>query len=107
MTPFWYLVAYDIHQPRRGQRVYREIRKHGTMLLESLYLCHGTGQELNQRLARLRHLAGPSASDVVAYRLRPSQPIHLAGTARPTAGIHEFGLPSMSAWSACDNEDGH
>ena len=100
MTPGWYLVSYDISNAKRGQRVQRLIRKSGVMLLESLYLCAGSGFDLERHLTQLRHLAGASARNVVVYRLRGSQPIHVAGTACPAPGIYEFGSPTLKAHSA-------
>lgn len=105
MTPSWHLVSYDIAQPRRGQRVYRRIRKSGLFLLESLYLCEDTGQGMATLLAELRKLAGPSARDVVSYRLRPGQPIHAFGTACPHAGIRCFGMPDIKAHAVATNAD--
>lgn len=100
MTPSWYLLAYDVSAARRGRQVQREVRKHGIALLESLYLCQASAAQLQQQLAQLRQLAGPSAADVVAYRLHASQPMHVFGTARLPAGLHHLGLPPMQVHAA-------
>ncbi|HYN77476.1 MAG TPA: CRISPR-associated endonuclease Cas2, partial [Lamprocystis sp. (in: g-proteobacteria)] len=37
-SPGWYLVAYDIADPRRLQRLHRRLRRDGATLQESVFL---------------------------------------------------------------------
>jgi CRISPR-associated protein Cas2 len=51
-----YLVAYDISEPRRLQRVYQEMLGWGTRLQNSVYLCDLTRGELVRLRRRLLDL---------------------------------------------------
>lgn len=91
----WYVVSYDIAGARQGQRVHRYLKRSASMLLESLYLYFGTAAEMAELHRHLRLLAGPSASDVVAYGLRGPLAIRTWGKACQPRGITNFGLPPM------------
>ena len=94
----WYAVSYDIAEPRRGQRVQRNLKRHASQLLESLYLYRGTAGEMAELLRQTRRLAGPSAADVVAYGLRGPMAIRAWGRACQPEGIVDFSLPPIVAY---------
>ena len=87
-----YLLSYDVVGARYGQRVQRHVRKHASMLLESLYQFNGDAESCQDLLQQLRQLAGPSAPNVVGWRIRGDEPMRYWGTALPPAGILDFSL---------------
>lgn len=63
----YWLVAYDIADPRRLARVHRVLSRHGLRLQYSLYLAQTTGAGLQALLDELRPLIDRRADDVRAY----------------------------------------
>lgn len=94
MSGDWYLLAYDVSGARPSQQVHRCVRQQAHFLLESLYLRQGDASAMAQWHMALRKLAGPSAPDVVMYRMIPNRPMHVFGTARPLPGMHLLEMPA-------------
>lgn len=95
MESGWYFLSYDISGARHGRRVQRQLRKQAHRLLESLYLYKGGADNARQLLQNMRQLAGSSASEVVMYRLRQSQPIWVCGAISKESGVMDFSLPTL------------
>jgi hypothetical protein len=88
-----YLVSYDVSGARNGQRVQRRVRRHATMLLESLYHFRGDAAAFDRLVQELRARAGRSAPDVAGWRLRERVSMRCWGTALSPEGILDFRLP--------------
>jgi CRISPR-associated protein Cas2 len=68
-----YLIAYDIADPARLQRVHRFLKRHGMALQYSVFLARLSGPGLQALLAGVEELIEPREDDVRAYAL-PVQP---------------------------------
>lgn len=66
----WYLVAYDIANPRRLGRIHRRIRKEGIAAQRSVFFIRGTEGQLNRLLDRLAREIKPTEDDLRAYPVR-------------------------------------
>lgn len=88
----WFLVSYDIADPRRLRSVHRWLRCRAHPLLESLFAYQGDLHELRGALAeRIR----PSEDDLLIYRLRPGVPLHRWGRACAPEGVYDLSLPPL------------
>ncbi len=67
----WYLIAYDIADARRLQRVHRFLRTRAWMLQKSVYLCRLDRAGLEDIRRGLRKLTDPAADDIRAYAVQP------------------------------------
>jgi len=79
-TPGWYLVAYDITEPKRLRRVHRYLRQHGLSVQESLFfLCRTEAGlvDLLDDLAALMHLL---RDDLRAYPVEHPSRVWLSGS---------------------------
>lgn len=91
----WYLISYDIRNPRRLQRVHRVLKPRSYALLESLFLFNGSAAELEALRNALWKEIKPGTDDLLIYRLRTDQPIRRWGTGCLPAGLYNFSLPPI------------
>lgn len=63
----WYLVAYDIANPRRLSKVHNLLKKEGIAVQRSLFFVHGTEPWLNRLLDRIAELMALREDDLKAY----------------------------------------
>jgi CRISPR-associated protein Cas2 len=75
-----WLLAHDIRDKRRLQRVWRFLRKEGVRLQYSVYLLAGTRDQVEAIIERLRGLIDESADDVRLYPLTENTRIWGLGT---------------------------
>jgi len=81
-----WLLAYDIANPRRLNRVHRLIVKHCVPVQYSLYYFEGSPRALQELLADLEALINATADDVRAYPLpTPADIVTLGRSSLPTA----------------------
>lgn len=78
-TERW-LVAYDIADPRRLQKVGRHMRKEGLAMQYSVYLVRGNKVKIDKLLDQLSALIDVRADDVRAYPLGENVRIWGLGT---------------------------
>jgi CRISPR-associated protein Cas2 len=64
-----WLLAHDIRDPRRLQRVWRYLRREGVRLQYSVYVLAGTRHQIEIVLEHLRTLIDEQADDVRVYPL--------------------------------------
>jgi CRISPR-associated protein Cas2 len=64
-----WLLAHDIRDPRRLQRVWRYLRQEGLRLQFSVYILAGTRHQIETVLEHLRTLIDEQADDVRVYPL--------------------------------------
>ena len=68
ITERW-LIAYDIADPRRLQKIGRQMRKEGLALQYSVYLVRGNKAKIDRLLDQLSALIDTRADDVRVYPL--------------------------------------
>ncbi len=80
-TPGWYLVAYDITEPKRLRRVHRYLRQHGLSVQESLFFLCRTEAGLVDLLDDLAALIHLGRDDLRAYPVEHPSRVWLSGSA--------------------------
>lgn len=75
-----WLLAHDIRDPRRLQRVWRYLRQEGVRLQYSVYVLAGTRHHVECVLERLLTLIDERADDVRVYPLNENSRIWGLGT---------------------------
>ena len=63
----WYLVAYDIANPRRLQKIHNLIKKEGLAVQKSLFFVQGTETGLNKLLDKIATIMVLREDDLRAY----------------------------------------
>jgi CRISPR-associated protein Cas2 len=75
-----WLLAHDIRDKKRLQRVWRYLRQEGVRLQYSVYLLAGTRRQVEAIIERLRELIDERADDVRIYPLTENTRIWGLGT---------------------------
>ena len=75
-----WLLAHDIADPKRLQKVWRYLRQEGVRLQYSVYLISGNRQHVDKVLSRLRALINEKADDVRVYAMTENTRIWGLGT---------------------------
>jgi CRISPR-associated protein Cas2 len=75
-----WLLAYDIRDPKRLQRVGRYLRQEGVRLQYSVYLLSGNREHIEHVVEQLRQLINEKADDVRIYPLTENTRIWGLGT---------------------------
>ena len=75
-----WLLAHDIRDKKRLQRVWRYLRQEGVRLQYSVYLLAGTRHQVEAIIEHLRELIDESADDVRIYPLTENTRIWGLGT---------------------------
>lgn len=78
-NPGWYLIAYDIAEPRRLQRLHRRLRRDGVALQESVFLVQQTQQGIAGLMNELAGLMRRNEDDLRAYPIPDPGEIWLRG----------------------------
>jgi CRISPR-associated protein Cas2 len=90
-----YVIGYDIANPRRLQRVHREMCKHAAPLEYSVFLLVGDPRTKDLCLERLAALIKDGEDDVRCYPLPLRGFQGRVGRASLPAGIQWTGLPAV------------
>lgn len=93
----WYLLAYDIRDARRLQRVHYYLRKRALAAQQSVFFLHATDAELQQTLDGVAQRIHRHRDDVRAYPISHPAEVWLAGQSpvtgpllqSPGAGINQ------------------
>lgn len=64
-----WLLAHDIREPKRLQRLWRYLRKEGVRLQYSIYLLQGNRQHIEGVLDRVRQIIDARTDDVRVYAI--------------------------------------
>tara|TARA_R110002167_G_scaffold366450_1_gene597502 strand:- start:12396 stop:12725 length:330 start_codon:yes stop_codon:yes gene_type:complete len=70
MTACWYLIQYDIRNPRRLQRIHRLLKRTAIALQESVFAWHGNTRQLGVLKRQLRQHMDEQEDDIRGYRLQ-------------------------------------
>lgn len=90
----WYLISYDIRDPRRLGRAHRLLKRQAHALLESLFAFRGSPHTLRLLQEQLQQCLAPQ-DDLLIYRMRTDQPMQRWGTACLPQGLYDFSLPPL------------
>ncbi|MBE2294544.1 MAG: CRISPR-associated endonuclease Cas2 [Phycisphaerales bacterium] len=75
----WYLLAYDIRDPKRLRQVHHYLRKRGLAAQQSVFFLHVTDTELRQTLEGVTQRIHRHLDDVRAYPISHPAEVWLAG----------------------------
>ena len=78
----WYLIAYDVRDAKRLQRVHRLLRKRAIPLQESVFLLHSDSALLQDIEAGLRARSDTRVDDLRLYSVPGPEAIWAAGRQR-------------------------
>ncbi len=67
MRKSWYMVAYDVADPKRLNRVRYRLKKEGVTAQKSVFLVLGSEKFINRLLDRLTEIMDPKKDDLRAY----------------------------------------
>jgi CRISPR-associated protein Cas2 len=62
----WYLVCYDVREPRRLRKAYQLLKGHGTSLQYSIFRCRLNGRQLERLRWELERVLEPEDSLMIA-----------------------------------------
>jgi CRISPR-associated protein Cas2 len=77
--PDWYLIAYDIAEPRRLQRLHRRLRRDAVALQESVFLVNRSRGGIVELMNELAGLIHRQQDDLRAYPIPDPGEIWLRG----------------------------
>jgi CRISPR-associated protein Cas2 len=83
----WYLLAYDISNPKRLGRVYRLLKKEGLNVQGSVFFVQGSEEEIEGLLSRLEVLIVPRKDDIRAYPITKPGDVWSCGTGRSSKAL--------------------
>ena len=63
----WYLVAYDIADPRRLAKIHRLLKKEGLAVQKSVFFAQGTESRINRLLDSIASMMTLREDDLRAY----------------------------------------
>ncbi len=75
----WYLLAYDIADPRRLQRVHYRMRREGVAVQQSVFLVQRNRRGMDQLLDMLAGIILPAEDDLRAYPVADPAEIWMRG----------------------------
>jgi CRISPR-associated protein Cas2 len=78
-NPGWYLVAYDIADPKRLSRLHRRLRRDGLAMQKSVFLVQRSQRGIGQLMDELEDLIHRREDDVRAYPIPEPGEIWLRG----------------------------
>jgi CRISPR-associated protein Cas2 len=84
----WHLLAYDIRDPRRLQRVHRFLTDHGLAAQESVFVVRASRDELSAILDGLGAIIDRRRDDVRTYPVAHPGALWLSGP-NPLAGLKD------------------
>lgn len=94
MTNRVFIIGYDVTNPQRLNRVYREMCKFAIPLEYSVFLLSGTLSEKTRCLAQISELIEPKVDDVRCYTIPRRGFQNRIGCSGLPEGIHWTGLPA-------------
>lgn len=92
-TEFWYLISYDIREPRRLARLHRYLKRYSFMLQESVYLFAGDKQAWQTLQTELEKRIKKQEDDVKVYKLDKDCCFNFFGSSPWPVGIYFGGYP--------------
>ena len=75
----WYIIAYDIREPKRLRRLHYYLRKRAIALQNSVFLVKTSDQYLQQLSSALQSIASETEDDIRIYPVHHPDTIWAAG----------------------------
>jgi CRISPR-associated protein Cas2 len=105
----WYVLAYDIREPRRLKRVHYYLKKQALPLQKSVFIVHCSANQLADILNEVRERASLGEDDIRLYPVSSPQSLWAAGqqakqlhslyqTKTPNVTTHKNWLKQASYW---------
>ncbi len=91
----WHVLAYDVRDPKRLQRVHYYLRKRALPLQKSVFLLHCTSSVLAETLQGVRERVALREDDVRLYPV--NSPNSLWGAGQQTAALPSLYAPQAAA----------
>ncbi|WP_295888533.1 CRISPR-associated endonuclease Cas2 [uncultured Thiohalocapsa sp.] len=92
----WFLLAYDIAEPRRLRRVHRRLRREGIAMQQSVFLLFGSETALCSLLDELAELMEPTEDDLRAYPVADPAELWLHGQSALQQGVLRDAPPPIT-----------
>jgi len=92
----WYLLAYDIRDPKRLKRVHYYLRKRALAAQQSVFFLHATATELNQTLDEVAKRIHRHQDDVRAYPISHPAEVWLSGPSAVTGPLLQSPTASIN-----------
>jgi len=99
----WFLVAYDVIDPRRLRRIHRLLRGQGAWVQRSVFLVPGTSEQVQCLMDELAHLAHLREDDLRAWPITEPSEIWYAGL--PVEALPLVGLVPLPALTQRARQD--
>lgn len=80
----WYLLAYDVRDPKRLSRLHYALKKKALPMQESVFLVHADAAKLKAILAIVKDRTHTREDDVRIYPLRHPNDMWMAGCQQAT-----------------------
>lgn len=77
--PGWYMVAYDIANPRRLQRIHYRLKKKGLAVQQSVFFVYGKESRIEGLLNELAAIIKKSEDDIRAYPVTSPKEVWTTG----------------------------
>jgi CRISPR-associated protein Cas2 len=97
----WYLIAYDIRQPKRLSRLQRWIKGQTFALQESVYLFVGNPQQWQTFKQSLEKKIKKTEDDVRVYQFSANSELAFYGNTPWPNGVHFSGYPPHQLYFQC------
>ncbi len=83
----YYIIAYDISDPKRLRKVHRLVKEYAMALQHSVFIAPFSQSLLNEMVSRLKKIIAPSKDDVRIYPLSYPQTPEIYGKRKLPDGI--------------------
>lgn len=97
----WYLIAYDIADPRRLQRLHRALRKEALAVQRSLFLVAGSVSRVEGLMDQWETLLDPQQDDLRAYPIESPERLWLSGQRLLRGELVQDGVTDDSHRGTC------
>lgn len=92
----WYVIAYDIRDPRRLSKVHRFLRTCGYPLQKSVFAWQGDHRQLRELQQQLTKLIRPSVDDLRGYPVLAGRQLLWWGSQPLPVGVIDESAPKIA-----------
>ncbi len=89
----WYMVCYDIANPRRLGKVHRVMKKNGISAQRSVFFAHGSEKKMEALMAELGKVIRKDADDIRAYPVEGPKKVWTTGGILESYPLVQPGTP--------------
>lgn len=93
----YWVIGYDITEPRRLQRIHRTMLRHAISLEYSVFLLTGSETDRRRCMEEITAIINPETDDLRCYPLPAHGLQERIGKATLPSGIHWSGLPAQQS----------